>query len=318
MLISFVIPCYGSEKTISNVVSEIFSTMKQQNKYEIEIILVNDTSPDDVMNVLNALSNSDRRIKTIDLSNNFGQHGALMAGYTYSKGDIIVSLDDDGQSPVYDVMKLINKLDDGYDVVVAEYKQKKQSKFKNMGSIVNDKMATFLIGKPKNLKFSSFFVMRSFVVNEMIKYNNPYPYIAGLLLRTTNKITNVELINRERFEGRTTYTLKKLVELWLNGFTAFSIKPLRTSMLVGVLFSVFGFILGFYTIINKLMNPNVPIGWSSTMSFLAFICGIILVMLGMIGEYVGRIYISINNSPQYVVRKTINIGEDKNESTELW
>lgn len=313
MLVSFVIPCYKSEKTINNVVEEIVETMDKLEGYEIEIILVNDSSPDNLIYVLKEMAADNYNVKVLDLANNFGQHGALMTGYSYAKGDIIVSLDDDGQSPVSDVMKMINKLEEGYDVVIAKYKEKKQSLFKNFGSFLNDRMASILINKPKELALSSFFVMKSFISKEIIKYNNPYPYIEGLLLRTTNKIINVDLENRERIEGESTYTLKKLIGLWLNGFTAFSIKPLRISIIIGGLFSIFGFIYGIYVIINKFINPNITVGWSSTMAFLSLVAGVILVMLGMIGEYIGRIYISINNSPQYVIREKINIEEDEYE-----
>lgn len=308
-IISFVIPCYGSEKTIVKVIDEIFITMKWNKLYDFEIILVNDCSPDNVYNVIKKSAEKNKKIKVIDLARNFGQHSALMAGYSNANGEIIVSLDDDGQSPVSDVMKLVEKIEDGFDVVIAKHKKKRQSVFKNFGSLLNDKMANVLLGKPKDLKLSSFYAMKAFIVKEITIYNNPYPYIDGLILRSTNNIINVELENRSRIEGQSTYNLKKLVGLWLNGFTAFSIKPLRISMLIGVLFAIMGFILGIYSVINKFISPDIPMGWSSTMAFLAFLGGVILMVLGMIGEYVGRIYISINNSPQYVIRDTINLKE---------
>ncbi len=310
MLISFVIPCYGSENTIANVIDEIHSVVGMSG-HEYEIILVNDSSPDNVLYVLKKLSENDRKIKVIDLAKNFGQHSALMAGYAHSTGDIIVSLDDDGQTPVNEVYKLIDKLDEGYDVVVARYSEKKHNFFRNAGSHINDIMAHVLIGKPRNLYLSSYFVLKRFIINEMLNYKNSYPYIAGLLLRTTNKIGNVDVNHRERATGKSGYTFSKLLALWINGFTAFSVKPLRVSITFGVVFAIIGFLIGVYTVINKFLNPEVPIGWSSTTALLSVLGGIILIVLGMVGEYVGRIYISINNSPQYVIRETYNFDKEK-------
>lgn len=171
-------------------------------------------------------------------------------------------------------------------------------------------MAEYLIGKPKELYVSSYFAAKRFVIDEVIGYENPYPYVIGLILRTTKNIENVTVDHREREEGTSGYTLKKLLALWFNGFTAFSVKPLRVATLVGMLFAAAGFLYLIYTIINKIVNPNVPMGWSSMMSVLLVVGGCILFMLGLIGEYIGRIYISLNNSPQYVVKKVVT-GEEK-------
>ena len=317
MLISFVIPCYGSERTIAGVIDEIQSVVDNSD-YEYEIIVVNDSSPDNVLNIIRKLSLADRKIKVIDLAKNFGQHSALMAGYAHTTGDLIVSLDDDGQIPVDEVFKLINKLDEGYDAVVARYPEKKHNFLRNMGSHINDIMAHVLIGKPRNLYLSSYFILKRFILNEMLNYKNSYPYIAGLLLRSTNKIGNVDVNHRERSTGKSGYTFSKLLALWINGFTAFSVKPLRISITFGLVFAIIGFIIGLYTIINKFINPEVPIGWSSTTALLSMLGGIILIVLGMVGEYVGRIYISINNSPQYVIRKIYNFDKEKDYEYENW
>jgi undecaprenyl-phosphate 4-deoxy-4-formamido-L-arabinose transferase len=175
-----------------------------------------------------------------------------------------------------------------------------------MGSLINDVMAEQLINKPKNLKTTSYFVAKRFVINEIIKYKNPYPYIIGLVLRTTNNITNVAVVHRERMHGISGYNLKRLYSLWLNGFTAFSIKPLRIATLLGVICACFGFLYGSYTVVNKIINPATPAGYSSLMSALLFIGGMLMLILGLIGEYIGRVYISLNSSPQYVIRKKVS------------
>ena len=175
---------------------------------------------------------------------------------------------------------------------------------------MNEKMAQFLLGKPKELYVSSYFAARRFVVNEMLKYGNAYPYVIGLVLRTTKKISNVPVNHREREIGQSGYTLKKLLGLWFNGFTAFSTKPLRIATISGSVFAIIGFIYGIYTIIKKFINPAVPVGFSSMMAALMFIGGVMMLMLGLIGEYIGRMYICMNNAPQFVVRDLITISGD--------
>ena len=309
--ISFVIPCYHSEHTIGGVVDEIVSTVTAHGGYDYEIILINDNSPDNVMDTITELSKANPRVKGLELSRNFGQHSAIMAGFTYLTGDIIVCLDDDGQTPANEMFKLIDKLDE-FDLVFAEYKNKQHSGFRNFGSKVNDLMARWLLSKPKDLKIMSYFACKRYVVDEVLRYENPYPYMSGLLLRATRKVCNVEVNHRERVEGRSGYSMKKLLLLWINGFTSFSVKPLRFATFIGFLTAAVGFVFGIYVIIHKFVVPDSLMGWSSTMAAMLFIGGMIMLMLGMVGEYVGRIYLSINRSPQFVIRKKVGFEDDKN------
>lgn len=303
--VSFVIPCYRSAMTIGKVVEEIESSMtKLSDRYSYEIILVNDYPEDDTFETIRRLAEEKDYITGINFAGNFGQHAALMAGFRYCCGDITVCLDDDGQTPADEVGKLLDKLEEGFDVVYAKYSHKQHSAFRNFGSKVNEIMTRFMLGKPKDLYISSYFAARKFVIKEMIRYQNPYPYVIGLVLRTTKRIANAEVSHREREVGTSGYTLGKLFGLWFNGFTAFSIKPLRIATACGALCALAGFLYGIYTIIKKFINPIAPMGWSSTMSAIMFIGGMMMLMLGLIGEYIGRIYISLNNAPQYVIRET--------------
>ena len=308
-LVSFVIPCYRSEKTIGKVVEEIDTTMSGLSDSEYEIILVNDSSPDNTFETIRELCQSHNNITGIDFAKNFGQHSALMAGIRETKGDYVVCLDDDGQTPADEVSKLLNALEDGADAVYARYAHKKHSVFRNFGTFMNEKMAQYLLGKPKELFVSSYFAVRRFVADEMIGYTGSFPYVIGLVLRSTKRIVNVDVNHRSREVGRSGYTFKKLITLWVNGFTAFSVKPLRIATAMGAVFAILGFLYGIYTIIKKFVVPDVPLGFSSIMSVLVFIGGMLMLMLGLIGEYVGRIYISINRSPQYVIR-SIYRGKD--------
>lgn len=307
--VSFIIPCYRSEHTLVHVVTEIEEKMEQMEQYEYDILLVNDCSPDGTLAAIRRLCEAHENIKGISFAKNFGQHAALMAGLRYADGDYVVCLDDDGQTPADEVDKLLAKLEEGYDAVYAKYEHKQHSAFRNIGSKINDLMTRMMLEKPADLAISSYFAVRRFVVDDMIRYENSYPYVIGLVLRATKNITNVVVHHREREEGTSGYTLKKLLGLWLNGFTAFSVKPLRIATAVGGCSAAVGFLYGIYTIIKRLVNPNVPVGFSSTMAAIVFFGGMIMVMLGLIGEYVGRIYISLNNSPQYVIREKINIEE---------
>ena len=309
-LVSLVIPCYRSEQTIGRVVEEIDTTMQKLSAYSYEIVLVNDSSPDDTFDVIRTLCTRRKDICGINLSGNFGQHAALMAGFHYTHGDVVVCLDDDGQTPADEVGKLLDKIEEGYDVVYAKYAQKQHTGFRNFGSKINELMTRMMLGKPKELYLSSYFAARRFVVDEMLRYTNPYPYVIGLVLRTTKNIANVEVTHRKRESGVSGYTLSKLLGLWFNGFTAFSIKPLRIATAVGCMTACAGFIYGIYTIIKKFVNPNVPIGFSAMMAAIVFLGGMIMLMLGLIGEYIGRVYISLNNSPQYVIRECINAEHD--------
>ena len=312
MLVSFVIPCYHSEQTLGAVVAEIDGTMKTMPGYTWEIICVNDGTPNACWKKIQELcaEKPDSR-HGICLARNFGQHAALMAGLHAAKGDRIVCLDDDGQTPANEVGRLLCAIDRGADVVYAKYEHKQHSGFRNWGSQVNEAMLHQMLGKPKDLYVSSYFAMRRYVLKEVLRYENSYPYLIGLVLRTTTNVVNVPVDHRKRTVGTSGYTLGKLFSLWMNGFTAFSIKPLRIATVVGSVSAVVGFLYGIYTIVKRLVNPNVPVGFSALMSAIVFFGGMTILMVGLAGEYIGRTYISVNSAPQYVVRETTEKGVDE-------
>lgn len=312
-MISFVIPCYRSQATLPSVIREIQETMEGLRQYTYEVVLVNDCSPDDTFETIRELCRENANMTGINLAKNFGQHSALMAGFHQIKGDIVVCLDDDGQTPAGEVGKLLEGIEKGADVVYAKYAHKHHSGFRNWGSHVNELMTRVMLGKPKDLYVSSYFAARRFVVDEMIKYEYPYPYVIGLVLRTTKNIVNVEVNHRDRLEGTSGYTLGKLLNLWFNGFTAFSVKPLRIATVTGAGCALLGFAYGIYTIIKKIFinPPGLVTGFSALMSVLVFMGGMLMLMLGLVGEYMGRMYISMNRSPQYVVREIVNCETEK-------
>lgn len=314
MLISYVIPCYRSGDNIIKVVEEIKTTM-MNTEYDYEIILVNDCSPDDTFERLKKLAKNNDKVTVYDLAKNKGQAAATMCGLRHASGDYIVCGDDDGQTPFDTVLELKNKLDnENFDVVCGKYTQRDRSSlFRELGTKANEAMSHFIFEYPKDLYLSAYFIAKRFVIDELVKYPNPYPYITGLLCQVTSKIGNVDVPQRRRLEGQSGYTFKKLLSLWLNGFTAFSVKPLRFATVFGCLFSFVGFFITLLLVIMKFVNPNVAVGWTSVTALICVVGGILLLVIGMIGEYIGRIYISINKLPQYVVRDTVSGKKDGQE-----
>lgn len=311
MLYSFIIPCYCSSATVGKVTDRIRACMERLELNEYEIILVNDASPDEgrTRAEIKRLADEEPHIAAVDLAKNAGQHNALMAGLNIAKGDAIISVDDDNQVDPAELPKLLDKFDEGYDIVYGYYPEKKHSVFRNFGSAVNSWSFRVLTGKPKWLKTSSFWIIRRFVRDEVIRYRGRYTHLQGLFIRTTDNIACVAVEHHEREVGRSGYTLKKLIGMWSN-VMGFSVAPLRMATRMGSIFSVIGFLAAIIIVIRKLLHPAMAVGWASTMAGICFFSGIILLFMGLIGEYVGRMYISQSAAPQYVVREIYRGGRD--------
>lgn len=308
--LSFVIPCYNSEKMIRGVIERIVKTVEMDHRFDYEIICVNDSSSDNTFKVLKESAKENKRIKVISLSKNYGQHAALMAGFHQVTGDYVICLDDDGQNSPEDMFKLIDKLLEGYDLVSAKFVNEKRKFIRKIGTKISLGMSSYLIGKPKEIDLNSYFVFRRYIVEYIIQYNNPYPFVLGQILQVTRNMANVELPRPERESGASGYSLKKLISLWMNGFTAFSEKPLVIAGYIGVFSAFAGFVMAVIIIIRKLITPQMPAGYASTISCLLLMGGLILFFCGLLGEYIGRIYISINNVPQFAIRDKINIEDN--------
>ncbi|MCL1854438.1 MAG: glycosyltransferase [Clostridia bacterium] len=316
-LLSFVIPCYRSADSIGDVVAELEATVaSRETEFDHEIILVNDGSPDDTAAAIKLLYDANPRLVFVNLSRNFGQHSALMAGFSQVRGEIVICLDDDGQTPADECFKLIDKVREGYDIVFAEYAKRKQSLFRNLGSRFNAACNHFFFGQPKRLITNSYYACQRFVVDNVLQYPNPFPYITGLLFQSVSRYANVPVMHRPRRVGESGYNLRKLVSLWANGVTAFSIKPLRLANYIGWFTAVFGFLFALITIIRKMADPDMQAGWASTLAVMLILGGVIIALIGIVGEYVGRIYLSINRSPQYVVRHIMDRRKSMEESRE--
>ena len=302
MLISICVPVYNSELTIKELVNNIKKYLKE---YSIEFILVNDGSKDDSEIICENMAKNDPAVRFISLRKNFGEHNAVMCGLNYCTGDFVVIIDDDFQNPPSEIVKLVKEAEKGFDVVYSKYHKKKHHIFRNLGSKFNDIVATWLLNKPKDLYLSSFKLIKKEVVKEIIKYTGPFPYIDGLILRVTSNISSVFVDHNIRKNNTSNYTFTKLISLWLNMFINFSVKPLRIVMFFGLIISLFCAILAVIFIIDKLLHPAETRGWASIRVIVLFIGGIQMIFLGIIGEYIGKQYLDINNTPQWVVKKKV-------------
>src|SRR5260370_4469139 len=300
--LSFVIPVYNGSQTIGRLVERIhtvFASMK------FEIILVNDGSEDDSELVCAKLVEKlPQIVKFVQLSRNFGEHNATLAGLSHARGRYTAVLDDDGQNPPEEVVPMLEELKcRDYDVLYGHYIEKKHSWFRNAGSRFNDRIATLMLDKPKDLYLSSFKVMTRFVVDQIIKYRGPFPYIDGLIYRTTRKIGQIPVEHRASASGPSRYTLRKLVRLWLNMFLNFSIAPLRLAVYVGLCTSCFSVLALVLIWVDKVwLSPNLTLGIPTVLGSIVFFSGIQLVILGLVGEYLGRLYLDHTGTPQYIVR----------------
>lgn len=307
--ISIVIPVYNSEKTIGRLVDTVINELSPCFK-DVEVILVNDGSHDSShLKALEIVERHSDNVKYINLSRNFGEHNAVMCGLRFVTGDCAAIIDDDFQTPPSEINGMVDRLREGYDVVYSYYEKKQHHWLRNLGSRFNDRISTWLLKKPSGLYLSSFKVMTRFLAETITKYNGPYPYIDGLILRSTHSIGTQLCRHNPRTEGRSNYNLRRLFLLWLNMVTSFSVTPLRLSAVLGFLMSLVGFLLAIFFVVSWSVggifaSNEFPRGWASLIVTITIFSGIQLVVLGMVGEYVGRLFLTENEHPQFVIRET--------------
>ena len=305
-LVSIVIPCYNSEKSICEVVestSEVFGTL---NGYECEFVLVNDNSKDGTYSVIKKLATEYPYVHGVNLLRNFGQHNALMCAMHYASGDIVLGMDDDLQCQPSQIPAILSKLSEGFDLVYGVYRESSNGHIKNFTSWLNKVTARKLLGRPKDIRSSNFWAITAQLKDEVLKYTNYNPQIDALFTCLTQNIGNVTIESHERVYGSSGYSLSKMVKLWLAYFN-YTIVPLRFISSLGVVIAIIGFIAGVFTVIHKLVDSTMVAGWASTICVLLFFFGLILLALGIIGEYLGNIVLSMNSTPQYIVREKVNL-----------
>ena len=301
--ISIVVPIYRSEKIIPILVQRIQSIF-HENINEIELILVDDRSPDESWQIIERLSREYEFVKGLQMSKNVGQHNAVMAGLSQSKGEYVILMDDDLQHPPEEIPRLIAEIKNGNDVCYTHYRNRQHQTWKKAGSWFNDKVANILLKKPKGLYLSSFKGLHRCIVNEVVKYDGPYSYVDGLILDVTDRITSIDIDHGERYSGEGNYNLRRSISLWLKMATSFSIVPLRLATFFGLVLAAISAVVAAVIILLKITHPQTQAGWASIIVVMLFMGGIQMAFLGLIGEYLGRAYLKLNKKPQFVIRQT--------------
>ncbi|HSD09465.1 MAG TPA: glycosyltransferase family 2 protein [Candidatus Binatia bacterium] len=305
--LSVVVPVYRGEATVGPLVDRLIAALA--TKYPLEIVLVNDASPDASERAcLELAQRYPRTVVYAAMARNFGEHNTVMTGLRLATGDLIVTMDDDLQNPPEEVEKLVAEAKRGFDAVYARFERKEHSWFRNLGSRFNDRVATLLLGKPHDLYLSTFRTLSRFLVDEITRYQGPFPYVDSLVLRTTDSISSVVVRHEPRAVDTSGYNLAKLVAVWLNMTTSASILPLRVTVVLGLGIAALGGLLGIWVVIEKIFWPDNSVGWTSLMTALVIFSGMQLVLMGAIGEYVGRVLLTANGMPQGVLKTLVRNG----------
>jgi undecaprenyl-phosphate 4-deoxy-4-formamido-L-arabinose transferase len=296
-----VIPVYNGATSIADLVRALEHLSIAGGH---EIVLVNDGSADDSLAVCHALFDKARVPMTIvSLARNYGEHNAVMAGLRYAGGAHVITMDDDLQNPPEEVQRLLAFAQrNGKDVVYTYYKDKRHAAWRNLGSAFANRIADFVLDKPRGLYLSSFRCMTAFVAREIIRYEGPFPYVDGLILQVTHDIDRLLVAHLPRATGSSNYTVRRLSRLWINMFVNFSVMPLRISTITGFALSAFGAV-GVAMAIGEALFWSPPPGWASLMAAVLLLSGVQLLILGIIGEYLGRLYLTANQRPQSVVKE---------------
>ncbi|MDD3796819.1 MAG: glycosyltransferase family 2 protein [Lachnospiraceae bacterium] len=305
MLVSIVVPCYNSEFTIEKLVDLCMEEFDKMEDYDCEMVLVNDYSKDRTFEAITRAAKKYKNVIGVNLAKNCGQHAAIMAGLQYVQGDLVVGMDDDLQNHPSQIRQFLDKVDEGYDVVFGVFKERKFSAFKNLTGAISQFLLFHLVDRPKDIQMSSFWLARRYIIEEIKKYQGSDVFVQLLFVRTTRNLANIEIEHYEREVGESNYTFRKGLKLFMS-FMNYSTIPLQIATVFGVLFSGAGFIAALVILVRKLMDPTITVGWSSLMCIILIVSGITFLMLGIIGEYVGKLIMTLNKTPLYVVRETLN------------
>lgn len=314
MLVSIVIPCYNSEHTIGEVVDLCMEEFDKMDGYECEMILVNDFSRDGTFEAIRRAAEKYPNVTGISLAKNFGQHAAIMAGLHYVRGELVVGMDDDMQNHPSQIRQFLEKEKEGYDVVFGVFQERKFGFMKNLTGAVSRFLLWHLLERPKGIQMSSFWLARRYVIEKVKEYEGNNAFIQLLFFRTTHNMANIEIEHYEREVGQSNYTFRKGLKLFMS-FMNYSTIPLRLATVFGVLFSLAGFIAALVVLIHKLVDPSVAVGWSSLMCAMLILFGIVFLMLGILGEYVGKLILTSSKTPQYVIRDIVNEERKTEEKT---
>lgn len=296
--ISIVIPVYNSAECVEKLTKEIAEALKD---FDYEQIMVNDCSRDASWNKICSVINEGYPVIGINLRKNSGQDNAIFAGLTMASAKWIVIMDDDLQHSPHDIPALYKKAEEGFDCVYADFPQKKQAVWKNFGSWLNGKCAEFLIAKPKGLYLSPFKIIKGDVIAEVITSQGLFPYIDGLIFQVTQNITQIPIQHHKRAAGKSNYNLIKSIRVFAKLVFGFSVTPLRIASWIGTLCALASFGLGIFYLVEYFTGKADVTGWATLVVLILFIGGLNLISLGIIGEYIGRSYLTVNKNPRFTI-----------------
>ena len=313
--LSVVVPLYNGAETIGPLIDQVVADLRDAF-VRLEVIVVNDGSRDaSHERALEAQRRHPEVVKYIRLAKNFGEHNAVMCGLHHVTTESVAIIDDDFQNPPGEILRLVARLNEGYDVVYSRYDVKRHSWFRNLGSRFNNLIATIVIGKPLGLYLSSFKVMRRLVVEGILRYTGPYPYIDGVIFNITDSIGQQRCEHADRAAGSSNYTFRRLVRLWLMMFTNFSVLPLRVASVLGIATSALGFVLAVLFVVawayGGVFRKMIPPGWTSLIVSVMIFSGVQMCLLGLIGEYLGRLFLTVNRTPQFYIRDSYGTGPEE-------
>jgi polyisoprenyl-phosphate glycosyltransferase len=309
--VSILIPVYKNDGGLEELVQRISASMSNSSyKGDFELILVDDCSPDNSWEVIQLLAKEHAFVQGATLSRNFGQHNAIMAGLNLVSGQYIVLMDDDLQHPPEAIPSMLDELATGADVCYTNYANRQHAAWKIAGSKFNDWVASWLLSKPKGLYLSSFKALKRGVVDQIRSHEGPFAYLDGLILDITRRIATVEIQHGTRAYGEGNYSFKKSISLWLRMVTGTSIVPLRMVTLMGALIALLGFMGAVFIIISNFLYPNESKGWASIIVTILLVSGFQTLFIGVLGEYLGRIHLRLNNKPQYLFRFTTKTDDE--------
>jgi glycosyltransferase involved in cell wall biosynthesis len=299
LTLSIVIPVFNGERTVGELVGALAALTIPGGH---EIVLVNDGSPDGSLAVCRELlREAEVPLVLVNLARNYGEHNAVLTGLRHARGAWVITMDDDLQNPPNEIVRLLEHAQQsGKQVIYTCYETKEHAAWRNLGSRFTNRVADILLDKPKGLYLSSFRCLSAFVVEQVTRYAGPFPYVDGLILQVTQSIGSFEVKHLPRAVGRSNYTLRRLIRLWLNMFVNFSVMPLRLSTLTGLALSFFG-ALATVSVFIEAMFYDTPPGWGSLMAAVLLLSGVQLLILGIVGEYLGRLYLTANGKPQAIV-----------------
>lgn len=305
--LSFVVPLYYSAETIADVVERIEALAIEGGH---EIVLVNDGSTDATSAVCRSLvAKAKVPITLVEHARNFGEHNAVLTGWRHARGEYIVNLDDDGQNPPEEAVRLWRHAKaENLDVVFGHYDEKQHAAWRNLGSWFTNRVTDWALDKPRGFYLSSFRCVSAFAAKQVIGYAGPYPYVDGLLLQVTQRIGSITVRHDARQAGRSTYTLRRLIRLWMSAWINFSVLPLRAATVLGLLVAGLGILALAGVTWLWWIDRGPPYGWGWLMAALLIFSGTQLVLLGVIGEYIGRMFLTVNQRPQAVVREVVRTG----------